>query len=203
VYDLERPERFFTILTRPQWKSWLTRGAYMLVGFSVIAGIWWLLLAGATYFGVAASVAAALNRPLLWLGMPFALGAAVYTAFLFGQAEGRDLWQSPLLPIHMLLQAVMAGSGVFLVLDLVLAAPEAMGRVVMVTFAATLVLDLLVTFLGEFGMPHASGDAARAAHAIRSGDYRKYFWQGSIILGHIVPLVLLLAGAPFLFALAG
>ncbi|RME51226.1 MAG: 4Fe-4S dicluster domain-containing protein, partial [Caldilineae bacterium] len=43
VYDLDRPERFLSILFRPQWKSWLTRGAFILVGFSVVGGLWWLL----------------------------------------------------------------------------------------------------------------------------------------------------------------
>ena len=43
---------------------------------------------------------------LLWLGIILAVGVAIYTAFLFGQAEGRDLWQSPLLPFHLLVQAL-------------------------------------------------------------------------------------------------
>ena len=56
-------------------------------------------------------------RPwLTWIGAPFALGAAVYTAFLFGQAEGRDLWQSTLLPMHLLVQALMMGAASALVL---------------------------------------------------------------------------------------
>jgi Fe-S-cluster-containing dehydrogenase component/formate-dependent nitrite reductase membrane component NrfD len=203
VYDLERPERFLLILTRPQWKSWLTRGAFILIGFTAIAGLWWLLVLGGVYTDALRGLAATLYLPLLWLGMPFALGSAVYTAFLFGQAEGRDLWQSPLLPIHMLLQAVMAGSGAFLVLDLFLAAPPAMSAVAVIVFAATLVLDLLMTFLGEFGMPHASNDAAKAAHEIRSGRHRSYFWTGSLFIGHVAPLVLLLTGIPLLFAVAG
>ncbi|MBK6770391.1 MAG: polysulfide reductase NrfD [Ardenticatenales bacterium] len=33
VADLDRPERFLRILTRPQWRSWLTRGAFILMGF--------------------------------------------------------------------------------------------------------------------------------------------------------------------------
>ena len=37
--------------------------------------------------------------------------SAGYTAFLFGQCEGRDLWQSPLLCWHLLAQALMAGAG--------------------------------------------------------------------------------------------
>lgn len=43
-------------------------------------------------------------------------------------------------------------------------------------------------------MPHASEVAARAAHEIRSGRYRNHFWWGSLVLGHVVPLVGLLVG---------
>ena len=40
VIDLERPERFLYILRRPQWRSWLARGAIFLMGFSTIVGLW-------------------------------------------------------------------------------------------------------------------------------------------------------------------
>ncbi|HZD06332.1 MAG TPA: 4Fe-4S dicluster domain-containing protein, partial [Longimicrobiales bacterium] len=42
VWDLERPERFLRILTRPQWSSWLTRGAWLLVAFTLLVGGWWI-----------------------------------------------------------------------------------------------------------------------------------------------------------------
>src|SRR5205085_9772528 len=47
VYDLEKPRLFLTILTRPQWKSWLTRGAFILIGFVLLAGLWLLVELGA------------------------------------------------------------------------------------------------------------------------------------------------------------
>jgi hypothetical protein len=49
-----------------------------------------------------------------WLAAVLALPAAGYTAFLFGQCEGRDLWQSRLLLPHLLVQAVLCGAAVFL-----------------------------------------------------------------------------------------
>jgi formate-dependent nitrite reductase membrane component NrfD len=39
VADLDRPERFWTILTRPQWRSWLVRGAWILIAFSIAAAV--------------------------------------------------------------------------------------------------------------------------------------------------------------------
>ncbi|MCA9607871.1 MAG: polysulfide reductase NrfD, partial [Myxococcales bacterium] len=90
VYDLEKPERFLYILMRPQWRSWLARGAIFLIGFSTIGGAWWALETAAWLGWVPAEIAETARPWLLWSGLPFAVGAAVYTAFLFGQAEGRD-----------------------------------------------------------------------------------------------------------------
>jgi formate-dependent nitrite reductase membrane component NrfD len=143
-------------------------------------------------------------RPFaLWLGLPLAAGVAVYTAFLFGQAEGRDLWQSSLLPLHLLLQAATMGGAIFLLLDLALDVPTDQTRVATILFVGGLVLDLLVTLLGEFGMPHASEIAAQAAHDISHGTYKNHFWWGSIALGHAAPLGLMLLGAPLSAAVAG
>lgn len=48
LFDLERPERFFKIITRPQWRSWLTRCAFLLIGLHGPAGSRWLLEASNT-----------------------------------------------------------------------------------------------------------------------------------------------------------
>jgi Fe-S-cluster-containing dehydrogenase component/formate-dependent nitrite reductase membrane component NrfD len=188
VLDLDRPERFFTILTRPQWRSWLARGAFILVSFSVLAGVWWLIELGA-YLNILAGTLAAGIRPwVMVIGSPLAIGVAVYTAFLFSQAEGRDLWQSPLLPFQLVVQALMTGSGVLLVAGLFL--PAAPTELVLTVFVIALAVDLFVTLVGEFSVPHASQVAAQAAHAISHGRYRRHFWWGSIALGHAAPLLL-------------
>jgi Fe-S-cluster-containing dehydrogenase component/formate-dependent nitrite reductase membrane component NrfD len=190
VYDLEKPERFLYILLRPQWKSWLTRGAVLLIGFTTIGGLWWLFELGSYLYGYNGVV----RDIFLWLGLPFALGTAVYTAFLFAQAEGRDLWQSPLLPFHLVVQAIMAGSGFLLLLNLFTAIPADITSTATIAFAAALIIDLFVTLIGEFSVPHASEVAARAAHEISHGTYKNHFWLGSILIGHVIPLLLLLVG---------
>jgi formate-dependent nitrite reductase membrane component NrfD len=51
VSDLSRPERFFRVLTRPQPRSWVAGGAFLLLGYGVLctcfffcswagAGVW-------------------------------------------------------------------------------------------------------------------------------------------------------------------
>ncbi len=196
VYDLERPERFLSILLRPQWRSWLTRGAFLLVAFSTVSGLW-VAAAGLEMLGVW-TISAGVTTALGCLTFPLALGAAIYTAFLFAQAEGRDLWQSPLLPIHLLVQALMMGAGAVLVLGLAIDAPPGLLEACTATFTGCVLIDLLMLLLGEFGIPHASEVAARAAHEISQGRYRKSFWWGAIALGHGVPLAVMLLAAPSL-----
>lgn len=203
VIDLERPERFLYILLRPQWKSWLTRGAVLLIGFSNIAGLWWAAET-AVYFNLLSPGIVETLRPIfLWTGLFFAVGAAIYTAFLFGQAEGRDLWQSSLLPFHLLVQALMMGGAALMVLHAFAPLSDSLFKVAWIVLVSMIVLDLFVTLFGEFGMSHASEWAAKAAHEISHGRYANMFWWGSIVLGHLIPLALLLVGSPILAAASG
>ena len=202
VYDLEKPERFLLILRRPQWRSWLTRGAVLLIGFTIIGGLWWLVEA-ASYFGIIGDMGGVVRGLFMTVGFLFALGVAVYTAFLFAQAEGRDLWQSPLLPAHLVVQSFMAGSGMMLVLALFAGAERTTLANLLITFILSLVVDLFVTLAGEFGIPHASEVAAQAAHDISHGNYKNHFWYGSLLLGHAIPLALALLGNPIAAAVAG
>ena len=184
VLDLERPERFLYILRYPQWRSWLARGAFILIGFTAIAALWWLL--------ELLDSGAAARTALAWLTLPAAIGAAVYTAFLFAQAEGRDLWQSPTLPIHLLVQALAAGAAALAVVDMFADLSPAMTAVTRATLPAALALSAVVVLLGELGVAHASDVASRAAREMTAGRYRALFWAGAIGVGHLVPAALIL-----------
>jgi len=202
VADLEKPERFLYILLRPQWRSWLTRGAVVLIAASVLATLWFGVELGA-YFGWLDAVTLASARLwLLGIGAPVAVATAVYTAFLFGQAEGRDLWQNPVLPIHLLVQAMLAGAATLLLIAPLVDTPDALEGVARVGFALALAADLIVLFLAEVGMPHATEVAARAAQAIHAGKYAPLFWGGAVVIGHMVPLAFFLAPPAFLPAAA-
>ncbi len=201
VYDLDKPERFLSIVFRPQLKSWLARGAFILIGFSTLAGLWWAA-ESAQHLGMF-TMPAGVRPILLWLNVPLAIGAAIYTAFLFAQAEGRDLWQSPLLPFHLVVQCLYLGTGILLLAGAFAGLPADMMEVAKITFAAALIVDLFITLAGELGIPHASEVAARAAHEISHGRYKTMFWGGAIALGHAAPLALLVPDAPLAGAAAG
>ncbi len=200
VFDLERPERFLRIITRPQWRSWLVRGAFILIGFSGLVALWWLGELSVWMEWLPEASVAPFRTPIMWIGLPLAIGTAVYTAFLFGQAEGRDLWQSPLLPIHLIVQAVLAGSAMLLIVGTFLDLGTDISSVVRASFIGALGVDLAVTFMGEFGMSHASESAAKAAHMIVKGRYARSFWIGSTLVGHILPFGLMFTGVPGIVA---
>jgi Fe-S-cluster-containing dehydrogenase component len=183
VADLERPERFLRIVFRPQWRSWLTRGAFVLIAFTNLVLLWTMLEIGA-WQGIFDGPP--LRGLMAVLTLPLGVGAAIYTAFLFAQAEGRDLWQSPLLPVHLLIQAVMMGSAALVCIQ-----PDI--GLAWWAFAGALVLDAFVMLTGEFGIPHASEVAARAAHEITHGRYQTHY-RVSLVVGHAVPLALLATG---------
>ncbi|HZI19780.1 MAG TPA: 4Fe-4S dicluster domain-containing protein [Pyrinomonadaceae bacterium] len=166
IGDLEHPARFYLIFTRPQWRSWLVRGAFIIAGYTLVL---------AAHF--AASLAGA-ERAQLWLilpGLPLALMTAVYTAYLFAQAKARDLWQNPLLPPHLFVQAVVAGSGALALVALWLDA-AALGPLLWTLAAASAAHLLMVA--GELTLTHPTAHARLAVWEMTRGRYRLFFWLG-------------------------
>ena len=114
--------------------------------------------------------------PLAIAGAPLAAATAVYTAYLFAQAKARDLWQSPLLPPHLLVQALLAGAAALLPLGGG-AEPDALALLAWMLGGAVALHLLFV--LGEIALPHA--DRARAARRLRDdvgAATRAAFWAG-------------------------
>jgi Fe-S-cluster-containing dehydrogenase component len=40
IADLHRPDRFYYILTKPNWRSWLVRGTWILIAYGILALAW-------------------------------------------------------------------------------------------------------------------------------------------------------------------
>jgi Fe-S-cluster-containing dehydrogenase component len=167
VWDLRQPTRFLWTLVKPQWRSWLVRGAYVITAYGGLLSLSMLDALGWLPFPW--------PRAALALTALLAAGTAVYTAFLFGQSKGRDLWQSPLLAPHLIVQALAAGAALFAPGWLVFLLP---------------VNGLLVA--GEVWGRHPTEDSRRAAHIIQ-GDYR--FTSFVLAAGHLLPLAILWARA--------
>jgi Fe-S-cluster-containing dehydrogenase component/formate-dependent nitrite reductase membrane component NrfD len=184
VVDLKRPERFWYILAKPNFRSWLVWGAYILAVFGALAAAWGL----AAFFGISAALG-----PLAVLGIAFGVAAAGYSGFLFGQAEGRDFWQSPLLPLHLVVQAGIAGAAALAVAAAFLGTAAILATLAGILLAALIAHVVLVA--AELFTPHANADVRQAAHAMTHGPDARLFWIGAMAVGVAVPLLALGAAA--------
>ena len=182
VWDLEHKERFLWIVFKPQSKSWLARGAFILIGYSTLLGVFWL--AAVAGFPV-------VTRILLWPTVLLGFCAAAYTAFLFGQCEGRDLWQTPLLAPHLVVQALFCGAAVLALLPNSLGGSAQTLSFAALALAITLALHMLL-LLAEVVMPHSTDNARYGARLMTHGPFAKAFWGGGVVLGGVIPLLLLL-----------
>jgi Fe-S-cluster-containing dehydrogenase component len=173
VADLKHPERFYLIFTRHHWRSWLVRGAIILGGFGAVAAAYLVTALAGAGAGTA-------RQALGWAGLPLALAAAVYTAYLFAQAKGRDLWQSPLLAPHLAVQAALAGAAAVLPLLAWLAPGRAVTADEAVLAVAAAVHVALVA--GEVSQPHVTAHARLAVQAMVAGRNRGSFWMSMVLI---------------------
>jgi Fe-S-cluster-containing dehydrogenase component len=187
IWDLEHPSRFYMIFTRPQWKSWLVRGAFIIAGYTIVLALHFMasLLATST----------SAQRALMWPGLPLAALTAIYTAYLFAQAKARDMWQNPLLPSHLAIQAIVAGSASLLPFAVWL--EPARVSALLWTLGAASLLHLLMIW-GEVTLTHPTAHARLAVWEMVRNRYRAFFWAGIglTIIGALSPLVGPIA-APF------
>jgi formate-dependent nitrite reductase membrane component NrfD len=181
VWDLEHKARFLRVVFTPQSKSWLARGAFILIAYSGLGGLFWL----ASVFGLGS-----ITVILLWPTVIVGFFAAMYTAFLFGQCEGRDLWQTPLLPVHLVVQALLCGAAVLVLLPSAFGGSPQVWAVAREALGFTLVFHLLIV-AAEFMMPHSTDNSAYAARLITHGPFKTWFWAGAVVAGGILPLLLL------------
>jgi Fe-S-cluster-containing dehydrogenase component/formate-dependent nitrite reductase membrane component NrfD len=197
VFDLKRPDRFYYLLTKPNFRSWLVIGAYILMAFGGLCVLW--LLCG-IFVGEVPGL-------LMIVTAILAAASACYSAFLFAQAKGRDLWQSPLFFWHLLVQAFIAGSAIWLLAALY--SRPRIGWPSLVLLMFFLALSLCMTLV-ELALPHASEDVRLAKHNLVRGHLKSRFWTLAIGAGLALPILLLWAfsvvdvmAAAAILALAG
>ncbi|HEY6232448.1 MAG TPA: 4Fe-4S dicluster domain-containing protein [Pyrinomonadaceae bacterium] len=206
IWDLEHPERFYLIFTRPQWRSWLVKGAFVIAGYTLVLALHF----GANWFG-----SRSIQSWLMIAGIPLALMTAVYTAYLFAQAKARDLWQNPLLPPHLLVQALLLGSAVLLTTSAAQRGVIASDSLYIDTvrpeilhltwiLAISSLLHLLMIW-GEVSLTHSTAHARLAIWEMVHGRFKTDFWIGTVLslLGLLIPALALYGVVNLSLALAG
>ena len=198
VADLKRPDRFYFLITKGNPGSWLVRGAWILSAYAVVLGIW---------FFAGLAKADDLVLVMMWIAVPVALATAGYTAFLFGQAEARDLWQSPMLLWHMIASAFAAGGGAALLFSTMIYgytepppeisltntfSPDGFEAFGFTMIGGVIALGLIA--LAELSSHHPTRNIEAAMHHMTRGHFRREWWIGGQVIGVAVPLVLAIIG---------
>ena len=187
VIDLERPERFYYILTRSNWRSWLVWGSWFLAGHGTISGLW--LIAG--WFGWTAVLTF-----LAWPAIVLAVLATAYTGFLFAQGLARDLWQGPHAAIDLIAQSGAAGAASLLLATLVVRDGAAARPLLGWILAAALLLHVLILLFENVLSPSPTRHHELAVQTIRRGAYAPLFWGIAIAGGGLLPLAAIVAMGP-------
>ncbi|MBV9646025.1 MAG: polysulfide reductase NrfD [Candidatus Eremiobacteraeota bacterium] len=168
IVDLEHPERFYLIFARPQWRSWLVRGAFIISAYGAVLTIH--LIASLSGRG-------AITPWLAFAGVPLAVGTAAYTGYLFAQAKARDLWQNPLLPPHLVVQALIAGAAALLPFVPVFEARAWQGTLIVLGIAT---LSHLMFVAAEVSLAHMTAHAQAAMRTMTHGRYAGMFWASLV-----------------------
>jgi Fe-S-cluster-containing dehydrogenase component len=189
VVDLKRPERFLSILLRPQWGSWLARGAFVLTAYGAVLLAWTVavVIRGSPPEG-------ALGALLGAVGGLLAAATAAYTAFLFAQAKGRVLWMRRSLALELVVHALIAGLALLMGTHAVIPLAEGTEVVVRATLVAYLAIHaFLIGMEGRWAPPRRAAEYARAHRLLARGPFALRHWGGSVGLGVLLPCALLLA----------
>jgi Fe-S-cluster-containing dehydrogenase component/formate-dependent nitrite reductase membrane component NrfD len=208
VWDLKRPDRFHYLLTKGNTSSWLVRGAWILTAQAIAFAIW---------FFAGAFQQEGLVKGAIWLSAIIGLATAGYTAFLFGQARGRPLWNGPLLVWHMIAAALAVGGGISLIASLVSEtrmsaqseAPLTVGNdLALGTEAFTWTMLIGAVALGiiaaiEAAQKH-SPHATVAYHHMTRGAFAFEYWVGLVfcVISPTISAVAVLLGTPPVVAAA-
>jgi len=188
IADLKRPERFYYILTRPNWRSWLVWGTWFLVAHGMISAAW--LVSG--WMGWT-GVISALCLP----AMIVAALATSYTGFLFAQGLGRDLWQGPHAALDLIAQSGMAGAAALLLLiELTGVGSPPTSALLSLVLLLSVLAHITILVFENLLAPSPTRHHELAVQTIRRGAYARWFWVGAIAASAIAP-VLLLAGGMF------
>jgi len=144
---------------------------------------------------------------LRWPMVPAGVMLAAYTAFLFNQCEGRDLWQSPLLLPHTIVNALVAGAAALGIASLFTHAPGQLVPALGWTLTLGVAASAAIIAMDLFGLRHPTRQAEIAARNLWRDRFAVRFWVGGVICGLALPALFgvayLALGGRGLLALGG
>lgn len=182
VLDLHQPFRFWHMFAYPNFRSVINLGSWVLTGFN---GLMVLLM----FF--AWKKKDGLYDKLLPLTWVVSFLATIYTAGLLGQANAREIWHAATEVPQMLLAATLAGSATLILGRL--GGEEARKPLSVILGLSAGVM--LTIFVAEIVLaPQKSEEAEFLVHILVSGELKSLF-VGGLVVGFVLPLLAVVAGA--------
>tara|TARA_R110002126_G_scaffold6119_18_gene32328 strand:+ start:15634 stop:17184 length:1551 start_codon:yes stop_codon:yes gene_type:complete len=186
VADLKRPERFWMLMVKGNWSSWLVRGSWIITAYGALMA----LFVVRSWFGIGDTQGVAMTFGALALVLGGA--TAAYTAWLFGQAKGRVLWMKRGYATHLLFQALLAGSAAFVLLSMFVDVTPAVALASRCLLAAGLLGQFICGVIEhEMAPTGREVEFARASRLVSHGPYQRAHLT-AVLVGLVVPFLILL-----------
>lgn len=137
-------------------------------------------------------------KKFAYLGVPFAILSATYTAMLLAQAPGRILWHTALMPVLFLNGAIISGTALVMLFSATSRNTELLSK--LGRFVAWLVILELGMIAAEVIILLNGGtESVATAKFLLSGQFGLLFLGVEVFLGAIIPVVMLLRAKSTVF----
>jgi len=180
--DLGMPFRVWRLFLSFNPRSALSWGVWFLNIFFALSLInAWFSLKGQTEKA----------KCLAYLGVPFALLVGAYTGVLLGQAPGRALWHSALIPVLFLNGGLISGLAAVILLSVGRQSRELLSDLGKVAGWLVL-LELGLVGIELIALINGGTEGVETANALLAGEFSLLFVGVEIVLGAVIPLLILL-----------
>lgn len=181
ITDLKKPERFYYILLRSNWNSWMAWGTWFITLKGIFILLWLL--------GTLASNDGFLNF-ILWPTILLSFLSSIYTGFFFAQASARDLWKGSENTIDIGVLSILKGAAILALFVIIFPVADKTNALNLLGNIITICTLLHFSILMFSILLHRFGSVAheRSIELILKGPFKKEFWNGAIIAGCAVPM---------------
>jgi formate-dependent nitrite reductase membrane component NrfD len=218
IYDLERPQLFWKLMTTFRATSVMSLGSWLLVLFSVLSFVnlylWlpdrfdiaqsllnrgWgssrtgrLFMIRSLLSGMRRDGLLRLRGPIAVVGIPVALLVGIYTGVLLSVLAARPFWNNPMLPMLFLVSALKTGMAAICMAGWFNEGIHEQKihetRFVRSVDSVLIALSVVAIALYVFGLYASPESAARAPALIMGGKFTVLFWGAAVVIGILVPL---------------
>ena len=192
ILDLGQPLRVWRLFITSNMRS------------PVVWGVWFLNIFLVLNFFYNALMFIGKNdeaKKVAYIGSPFAVLAATYTAMLLAHSPAKVLWHTSLLPVLFLNGAIISGIALVMLVSVRQQDIQLISK--LGKFVAWLIIFELGMTLAEVIILYTGGtESIAAARSLFSGQIGFLFLGVEIVLGSVIPVVILMRNKASVFTQA-